>query len=79
MNRQNLQPILEQAGFYVGEDGKIWPKNPGYDITEEVNDLIQLIIQRCIVVSEPSYDDGDIAAIRHHNDSYKIKRYFGVD
>lgn len=39
--------LAAKAGFYVDEEGKVWPKYPDCDISEEFKAFATLIIDEC--------------------------------
>jgi len=65
----NMKKLVEQAGFYVDNKGKVWG-DPANHITDQTVKLIKLIVEKC----------GDITNdyVDHGIPSYTIDRYFDV-
>jgi hypothetical protein len=65
----NMKKLIEQAGFYVDDQGKVWgdPANP---ITDQTVMLIKLIVEKCGDIANDYVDRG--------TPSNPIDQYFGV-
>lgn len=43
--------LAAKAGFYVEDDGEVWPQHPSCDVSDEFNSFVKLIVDECIKVS----------------------------
>lgn len=43
--------LAAKAGFYVDDEGKVWPQHPSCDVSEEFDAFVWLIVDECINVS----------------------------
>jgi hypothetical protein len=50
INNKALE-LIRQAGFYVDDDGTVWPAHPSCDVQEEMEKLIDLLINECVTVA----------------------------
>jgi len=78
MFKATIAELATKAGLHVDGNGAIWAKLPDGEVTDQVAEIIELTVKKCLAAIEPEYEDGDIAAIHHHNNTTKIHRHFGI-
>lgn len=75
MMNQRIKELVEQAGFYVADDG-IYMPSTGEDITKFQEKFVELLVRECARVdseeNNPEHIDGETY-------NYTILYHFGIE